>query len=132
LAEEIAKCDRFLSRYPGTVSPEIRDYLNVITHKKERAEQDLVAQYIQALRVSPVYAHGLKLSLDQTVERLSDAFARLLGQCGERIYAEYPKAAFNCSKELAETFLRCEITNVTSQTESLKFDSPSSWWCCKA
>ena len=119
LANEIARCERFLARFTGQVGPEVRDYLQVITHKKERAEQDLVGQYTQALRAAPIYAHGLKLSLDQTVERLSDAFARLLGQCGERIYADYPKAAYNASKELAENFLRCEITNVTTATDPL-------------
>ena len=119
LANEIARCERFLARFTGQVGPEVRDYLQVITHKKERAEQDLVGQYTQALRAAPIYAHGLKLSLDQTVERLSDAFARLLGQCGERIYADYPKAAYNAAKELAESFLRCEITNVTTATDPL-------------
>lgn len=119
LANEIARCERFLARFTGQVGPEVRDYLQVITHKKERAEQDLVGQYTQALRAAPIYAHGLRLSLDQTVERLSDAFARLLGHCGERIYADYPKAAYNAPKELAENFLRCEITNVTTATDPL-------------
>lgn len=119
LATEVARCERFLARFTGQVGPEVRDYLHVVTQKKERAEQELVMQYTQAMRAAPIYAHGLKLSLDQTVERLSDAFARLLGQCGERIYADYPKAAFNASTGVAENFLRCEITNVTTVTDPL-------------
>ena len=120
LANEIAKCERFLGRYSGQQSPEVRDYLQVVTNKKEKAERDLVGQYIQALRSAPVYAHGLALSLDGSVPRLSDAFARLLGQCGEKVYRDYSKAPINVSSRCAEEFLRCELSRMSTPLDPLK------------
>jgi hypothetical protein len=120
LARDIARCQRFLDRFTGHQPPEVNDFLQVITHRKERAEQDLVSQYTQALRAAPVFAHGLRLSVDATVPRLTDALAKLLASRGEHIYAEYPKAKANVPTRLAEDFLRCEIGTITLATDPLR------------
>ena len=118
LARKIAKCERFLTRYGMQNSPDVKDYLQVVTHQKERAERELTEQYQQALRAAPVYAHGLALSLDAN-RPISDALASLLSECGERIFSEFPKASINVRTNCASEFLRCDLAHMTPSLDPL-------------
>lgn len=120
LANDIAKCERFLGRYTGSRSPEVSNYLQVVTNKKEKAERELVGHYVQAMRASPVYAHGLALSLDANLPRLSDAFAKLMKECGEKIFKDFSKAPINVPSRCAEDFLRCELSRMSTTVDPLR------------
>ena len=117
-ARTMTQCDEFLLRHTGAATVELQDFIKVIQHRREHAQNELLKSYRKVIAAAPLLAAGQEYALDAS-RPLPEALSAVLGAAGKVIFSKYQLVGQGISSSCAERLLSSNLDAVATEADPL-------------